>query len=508
MNIQKIIIVCLLANITNISEFKSVIAERNNAIQPIEQYHSIEGIWKCTPETAFTFSHGALEYGFRIACDSSGQFIVNGFQLWDDEYKEKWQLVDCQYNEQARLLTMPDADGNIFKGTLDKNDSTITGYIHAKNTNQDVALNLVRADKKLEIALFYPRLPDANGNVSYSYHTPEQIDDDLQTASITEAGVNTESIGYLLQDIINQDYGRLESLLISKDGQLLLEEYFYGYDRTRLHRINSCTKSVTSLLLGIAKERHHEFSIEQKLFDFFPQYDSLKTKENERITIENVLTMTSGFQWHEIPKEMYISDNRIEYILSRPMETPPGKKFLYNSGGTQLIGTVLMSLEGPDILYFADSSLFEPLGITDYVWDIYKNGALEYWRGLHMRPRDMAKLGQLVLNNGVWNGKQIVPSAWIQESTKPRVAESKYFRYGLHWWYRDKDCIPWWKPSNEDSSKQHDLIVALGFGGNYIIIIRDLNLVVVTTASDNDNDNNGLKKVPMVIERIIPLFAD
>ncbi|MFC1563231.1 penicillin-binding protein, partial [candidate division KSB1 bacterium] len=119
--------------------------------------------------------------------------------------------------------------------------------------------------------------------------------------------------------------------------------------------------------------------------------------------------------------------------------------------------------------------------------------------GLQLLPRDMAKIGLLVLNDGKWQNKQIVSKEWIHESTSPHMTESKFFGYGYQWWHRSKNNQPWWKKSNTEVTDENDMIVAMGYGGQYIMVIRDLNMVVVTTASNYDDENKALGQVPMVI---------
>ena len=120
----------------------------------------------------------------------------------------------------------------------------------------------------------------------------------------------------------------------------------------------------------------------------------------------------------------------------------------------------------------------------------------------------MGRIGLLVLNDGMWQDQQIVSKKWIRESTTPQVAESNYFDYGYQWWHHSSSTLQWWKEPNAASPEEHDLITALGHGGQYIMIIRDLNLVVVTTASDFENGRVARSKIPMVIEEIIPIFED
>ena len=304
-----------------------------------------------------------------------------------------------------------------------------------------------------------------------------------------------------MKEVINQKYGKIKSLLILKDNKLIAEEYFYGYNRDDLQKIRSCTKSVTSLLFGIALDHHKDIDIEQPVFNFFPEYDSLKSGE-ERNQLKNILTMTAGLDWDDYPAEMFKTDNCFQYILSRPMASKPGEKFNYNSGCSVLLGGIIQCLEAKKPLAFAKEFLFTPMDITNYIWESHKNDILRCGEGLSLRPRDMAKIGLLVLNDGKWQDKQIVSKEWIHESTKPHVQESKFFDYGYQWWHHSKNNLQWWKEPNAASPKEHDLITALGYAGQYIMIIRDLNLVIVTTASDFDDGHIARSKIPMVFKKL------
>ena len=219
--------------------------------------------------------------------------------------------------------------------------------------------------------------------------------------------------------------------------------------------------------------------------------------------MEHALTITTGFQWNEFPKEMYETDDWYQYIISRPMNSNPGEEFHYNSGCTILLGGVISFLVGKNANVYAEEVLFGPLGISEYFWETHPNGTPQCGGGLQMLPRDMAKIGLLLLNDGRWNKKQIVSKEWILQSTKPRVEESEFFDYGYQWWYRSKNNLQWWVEPQITSEKEHDMILALGWGGQFIIVVKDLNLVVITTASDYDNGKAN-RKIPMVIEEIIP----
>ena len=143
----------------------------------------------------------------------------------------------------------------------------------------------------------------------------------------------------------------------------------------------------------------------------------------------------------------------------------------------------------------------------------------EYWKAIEEGVRDAfaggivataqpkGKIGLLVLNDGMWQGRQIVPAEWIRLSTRPHVVESEYYDYGYQWWYRSNDKKPWWKERSVQVSKEPDLFTAMGAGGQFITVIRERNMVVVTTASDYGEHDDWLSKIPMIVERIVPALS-
>lgn len=465
----------------------------------------IEGLWITTDETSYQFRPGADKVALLISRDSTKIIATRGFFLKNDELKFEWKFINIQYDTISKRISIIDSDSDTLKCRLDAKNEILKGVIHSQDKTKK-PLNFVRADKNLEIRLFYPRIPDKSGQIIYRYKKPEQIDDGLKTESIYSNSTDSSSFSNLMKEVIDQKYGSIKSLLILKNNKLIVEEYFYGYNRDDLQQIRSCTKSVTSIMLGIALDRHKDVKTDQSIFTFFPEYNSLKTGGREKIKLKHVLTMMTGFQWNDIPSEMWEADDCFQYILSRPLESKPGEKFIYNSGCSILLGGIISFLETKKTQVFAENFLFTPLGITKYIWDTHKDGTLQCGSGLSLRPRDMAKIGLLVLNDGKWQDKQIVSKEWIRGSTKPHVQESKFFDYGYQWWHHSKNNLQWWKEPNAVSPKEHDLITALGHGGQYIMVIRDLNLVIVTTASDYENGHIARSKIPMVIEKIVPLF--
>lgn len=470
----------------------------------------IEDIWVCSDETSFKSLAGVEKPGIKFYRDQNGKWEARGFFLWNDDYHRSWKIRDVQYDENSGNLDLTDVDGNTFKGVLKKKSRRIEGTINVKYKDSIASdsVVLVPAGENLEIQLFHPRIPDNCEDSECLYHVPQVHNDGLETASIYDGNVDSKSLVNLISKIIDQDYGRVESLLIVKDNKLIVEEYFYGYNRNNLHKIYSCTKGITSLLLGMALDRHPKISVDQPIFSFFPKYDSLKTKEKGSITLKDVLTMSAGLEWHEYPEEMYESEDRIHYVLSRPLETTPGKHFHYNSGLSVVIGGVIASLEGEDVQGFADKNFFQALGIKNYSWRTNIYNDLEYWNGLEMTPRDMAKIGLLVLNDGKWKGKQIVSKNWIEASTSPHMVADRYFEYGYQWWLRTKNSKCWWNDNPDmNPALEHDMVVAIGWGSQFIMVVRDLKLVVVMTGSNFRNEEKEYSAFPMVIDEIIPALT-
>ncbi|WP_036985074.1 serine hydrolase domain-containing protein [Prolixibacter bellariivorans] len=481
--------------------------------QPVHNKHyvSIDGLWRVTPETALKFPNGTLEPVIRISGEAYGDLKVQGCFLWDKRFYDDWPIKSVTYTDSTRQLEIVYNEGAVYRGVVGKDRKTITGVAYSDawgdttNRVHENKLDFVRDEQTDENRLFFPRPADVHGSMVYQYHQPEQLDRYLQTASLLDYVKDTTAFYRLMERIIKQKFGRLESILVLKDRKLVLEEYFYGYNRTHLHPIHSCTKSVTSLLLGIALNRHNKMDVDQPVFSFFPQYDSLKTPEKEKITLKHVLTMTPGFT-DEDDFDAHSPDEEAQKILSLPMVSAPGEKFKYNGNCTNLMGDIIYSLENKQADELAQEVLFNKLGISNFEWE-RENGVVRCASDLRMLPGDMAKIGLLVLNNGNWNGEQIVPKEWIAESTQPHVAESPFFDYGYQWWCRSKSNRSWWKHPVHGSRDEHDMFLALGYGGQYIMVIRDLNMVVVATSSDY-NEENGMahQKVPMVIEDVVPLF--
>jgi len=472
-----------------------------------KHYVSLDGLWRVTPETSIKYPHGTLEPIIQISGDAFGNRTARGCFLWEGLFYDYWKFKSFQFNDSTNQIVMTYNDGSVYKGVVDDKREMIQGiaYWDEEDTTDANKLDFIRDEKFNTNRLFTPYPPGPDGSIGYTYHQPDNCNDQLQIASIFNYVKDSTAFYNIMVKIIKQEFGRLESFLLIKDQKLILEEYFYGYDRTQLHPVHSCTKSITSLLLGIALEHHKKSNVEVPVFNFFPQFDSLITPEKERITLKHVLTMTSGLP-EDDEFEKNDPNDLVKQMLIQPLESVPGEKFNYNGNNSNFLGSIINALEKKQADDFAREVLYNKLGISEFKWE-KENGVLPCQSELQMLPRDMAKIGLLVLNNGSRNGEQIVPKEWIVESGKPHVAETEFFDYGYQWWYRSKRNTPWWKDPVHGGKDEHDMFLALGYGGQYIMIIRDLKMVVVITSSDYNEENGmSLRKIPMVIEEVVPLF--
>jgi CubicO group peptidase (beta-lactamase class C family) len=279
-------------------------------------------------------------------------------------------------------------------------------------------------------------------------------------------------------------YGEVHSLLVVRHGRLVSESYFRGWSADALHEMYSVTKSVTSLLVGIARDDGRLPHLDTLLLSVFPEYRTIAHMGPDKaaITLEDVLTMRAGFQWDEGSTNYTDSTNPVvalvqspdwvKHVLDLPMSHPPGTVFRYNSGCTMLLGGVLRNTTGQQALDLGSDRLFGPLGIASYQWETGAQGLTNTGWGLHMRPRDMAKIGELLLRRGQWGDQRVVSEEWLSLSTALHVIRSPRSSYGYQWWHL---------PSEVGAP---DVVYASGWGGQLIFVVPDLDLIVVSTAGE------------------------
>ena len=303
----------------------------------------------------------------------------------------------------------------------------------------------------------------------------------------------------------------LHSLLIIRNGYLVLEEYFGGFDAETVHSLQSVTKSFTSAVMGIAIEQGKIKGVDERVIDFFPDIHGIENMDSRKASMRfrDLLTMRSGTDYHEgYASSPHSQLNRLErgwdrFYLNRPMVSKPGTRFQYDSGGVILMSAMLKNRTGLHVDAFAEKYLFAPLGIKKVRWIKNREGHPHTGGGLHLRPLDMAKLGLLYLRNGKWENKQVVPAWWVEVSLKKHVTFTKRSRrrhtsYGYLWWIQ--------KPDPAGSEKQ-DIYSARGHGGQFIFIIPEYDMLVVTTSESQHNA--GLQKpIDFLYSDILPALHD
>lgn len=336
------------------------------------------------------------------------------------------------------------------------------------------------------------------GKTAISCGAPLETDGEWQTGSPQDVGLDPVLLCSLNEVLDKSPEMNVHAVVIVRGGKLIYENYRAGedykwgrklgltsYTSQMPHDLRSVSKSVVSLLFGIALDRNLITSIDDPVFKYFPELAVLRTKEKDQITLKHLLTMTSGLAWDERraysdpengERKMIASTDPYRFVLEQPVWRKPGEAWNYSSGNTQLLAGVLQRTTGRWLSDFAKEALFEPLGITQFEWmKIPANGEYEAASGLRLRPRDMAKIGELVLNNGMWNGHRVVSEEWIRASTQGRVAHIdavNSLRYGYQWWLDE----------GKVGDRQLSWITAVGFGGQRIYIVPSFDLVVVITA--------------------------
>jgi CubicO group peptidase (beta-lactamase class C family) len=291
----------------------------------------------------------------------------------------------------------------------------------------------------------------------------------------------------------------VHSVIVVKDGKTLAEWYFAGNDEVRgnptgkvtfdastLHDLRSMSKSVVSILFGIAQGAGQISSLDAPVLDYFPEYADLRTPERLAIRLRDILSMTSGFGWDENshpytdPRNseiaMDLAPDRYRYILTQKIVSPPGRTWRYSGGDVALAAAALARATRTPLERYAEQKLFRPLGITRFDWLKDDKGIPFAASGLRLTPTDVAKIGQLMLAGGVWKGRQVVPAAWVTASTTPHAVVNPDPRCGLRYGYY------WWLGQSCDTTPPTPWFAALGNGAQRLWAVPSRKLVVVSTA--------------------------
>ena len=294
-----------------------------------------------------------------------------------------------------------------------------------------------------------------------------------KTSTPEQQGMDSDELVKMFEYILEKQLN-LHSVLIVRNGYLVTEAYFQPFQEDNKHLIASCTKSFTSALVGIAIDKGFLEGVDQKVLGLFPERTSANNSSSKKaITLELLLTMSSGLEWSEWrPYDMLNSEIQMEnspdwvqFVLDRPLSAEPVTRWNYNSGNSHLLSAVVQKTTGMSALAFAQTYLFKPLGISDVVWGTDPEGINFGGAGLELTPRDMARFGYLYLQNGVWDGQQVVSTEWVKASTAIHIQTDVGHDYGYQWWLHSFGSLG-----------------AEGYGGQRIFVAPDHQIVAIITA--------------------------
>lgn len=341
---------------------------------------------------------------------------------------------------------------------------------------------------------------------------------DLPTAPPKEMGINAGQLDDFSADIAAGKYGLVDSMLVMRCGKAVYDKTFqhdygkiYGeqaakegplnhdphgaynyfsteyhpyYHGTEMHTMQSVSKTVTSITIGIARMRN-DFTVshDAPIIKYFDTKRMANLDDRKkRVSIRDLLTMTGGFDWHEDlpyndPKNsadlMEASRDWVQYAMDQPMAADPGTKFVYNSGETEMLAHIFKKVTGKNIDDYAAEKLFKPLNIH-YFWKHTPTGLPDTEGGLYLSAHDLAKIGQLYLKGGMWGSQEIISEGWIKDSTSAHIATGiDDYKYGYFWWLKPFGTAP------EDVAW-----MARGFGGQQLIVVPEYDMVIVFTGWD------------------------
>lgn len=321
-------------------------------------------------------------------------------------------------------------------------------------------------------------------------------------AAAQRQGFDAARLCAVLQAFASAD-ANYHSLLVQRHGELVAEAYRRGTDRSiyswaghdvqfgpgTLHDLRSLSKSVTSLVWGIAWQQGKVPSPETAVATILPELTGLTGEGRAAIALADLLNMSSGLAWRESgvynlandETALYWRRSQASYVFGHAVAAAPGERFNYNGGNTAILAEILEQRTGMPLPDYANRHLFAPLGITDWEWMRDLRGRPLAFAGLRLGSRDLLKLGTLLLQRGRWQGRQVVPAAWVDASLQPRVATGDGLQYGYQWWMGSAQAL----------GRTYRWTAGFGNGGQRLFVVPALDLAVVVTAGEYDNPSIG-----------------
>jgi CubicO group peptidase (beta-lactamase class C family) len=336
--------------------------------------------------------------------------------------------------------------------------------------------------------------------------------DEWRRGSLEAAKLSPAKLQAMEAAIRSGELKKIQSVVIVRDGQLVYEGYFNGTGPGTLMDVRSASKTVTSILAGIAIDRGLLAGVQTKVLPFFPEKKPLANSDprKEQITVEDFLTMSSLLEcddWNNFSRgneeRMYPVEDWVKFALDlpirgfpswagRPQDSPYGRSFSYCTAGVFVLGQVVAKAAKMPVERFAQQALFDPLGIREAQWPFSPLGLAQTGGGLRLTSSDYAKLGELYLDGGTWRGKRLVSEAWVKESIRPHVRVDDDTEYGYLWWLR----------SFGPPGKRQAAWAMQGNGGNKVVVLPALRMVVVVT-SNNYNTRGMHEQTDRIVNEVL-----
>lgn len=347
--------------------------------------------------------------------------------------------------------------------------------------------------------------PWPQGKGPYHYHPPADLHDGIAVADAVKSDLGEATADAIVNGVLDGTYQDVHSVLLYQHGHLVMEEYFYGYNAGRTHQLRSATKSVVSALAGIAIDRGalsgvNESVLPQMSYSSYVNPDPRKST----MTLGNFLSMSSGLDCNDHSstspgREMIIDDTPdwVKATLDLPIIDNPGSKGHYCSGGVAVVGRMTENAVHMQLPDFAQANLFAPLGIprTNWTWNYNLTNANKEYSQIHLRPRDMLKLGILFADGGRWKGRQVISSSWVKASLAEQ-SQVDDTGYGYFWWR------PWLNVKTPGGIQRVDMVAAQGNGGQKIYLLPQYDFIAVFTAGDYNS--SGAPPNRIMINIILP----
>lgn len=312
----------------------------------------------------------------------------------------------------------------------------------------------------------------------------------------------TPELPAMIDQRLRSESPQLSAFVVVKDGDIVVERYHASYDPEQPLHVWSVSKSITNIAVGLALEEGLLTGLDQTLGELIP--DRIPAAADPRvydITIEQLLTMTAGWAWDSrINFARFAETDDLDLMLARPLQCEPGTCFEYDSGHSNILAYIIQEVSGEMMVDYLQPRLFDPLGIEKPEWIVTEDGANRGGGGAYLTAREMAKIGLLYLNGGKWEGEHIVSLRWVARSTSPQSSGNSYLSganigtgpYGYQWWIAD--------------ASGHEAFAAMGYGGQMIYVVPDLELVVVTAYAEIEATRPDLQQRvrPIIEELVVP----